>query len=148
MITILKAFQSLLSGNPFAFSAALHVCETDGLATDAACINGLGPKEKQAALVLYLCTQLAAHNGELLSELCSPSQLASDAACFTEFPDSVLDSIEVALACQSAVAAGAPTDCNDIDVLREAIKCMKDLNQKQLRAIEIYLRCQLNEFVT
>lgn len=145
---ILNAFKSLLRGDSFAFSSTLAItdpCDIRIQEADVACINLLSPQEKKAALIYYLCLWLAAEVG---SGECDVDTIAQNAKCLAQESYAELDSMEVLIACQSASSAGASVDCGDINALQEAIKCIKLLDPKVLRAAEIYYRCQLREQIS
>lgn len=129
---------------PFAFMGIVDPCSQDELVSDAACLNLLSPQEKLAARVYFMCQQAAACGA---IGTCDLDQTAIDAACF-KFPPALRDSIMVALECEAASNAGASVDCDDVNALREAIKCLKLHDPELLHAMEIYLKCKLNSCIT
>jgi hypothetical protein len=103
-------------------------------------LNNFSSKEKQAALVFYLFRRKNPDTTTL-----NVTTLMSQSKCLECAPsESMLQTFEVWIAKQAATDAGASLGTFSASDLKAAMKCLLCLSFHELRAMEIFLRCQLD----
>lgn len=116
-------------------------CNQSTLTAATGCLSCLSKKEKQALLVLYLYRQ----KNPASAAAVPVSTLLAQAACLACAPsDSSIDDMEVYIQRQAALDSGLVEPTFSASVAIKNVVGMKALSFKQLRAMEILLRCQLS----
>jgi hypothetical protein len=112
--------------------------------SNAPCFDCHGELQKQAVMVYLLSVTLAALQGVTPQ---TPNALrAAVQLIAASRPENVCDQMDVAVAYNGAMAAGAAqvTQGQSVAVITNAAKQFRNMSLTDLRAIEIFLRCQLN----
>lgn len=105
-------------------------------------LSAIGPQERDAAIVWYLW-QLYQTNGGT-SDL---DTLLSAGEVFVQESPTMLHAMEVEIAYQAALAAGASVTGTLAEAV-EGIKCLKNTDPQMLRALKVMLECQMNNAVS
>jgi len=113
-------------------------CDGGVLNTEAACFAKLSKTERDAAIVWYLWQ--AAIEGGFSSDI---EDLLEAGACFAVEPPNELHAMEVVIAGNAAVAAGASVEVTIAEVV-EGIKCLKHASPQKIYALKVLLLCKLN----
>jgi len=121
---------------------AVDPCSVDSMVDGSVCIDNLSDREKLAADVFYLCQEVAACS----SADCTIDGLEEDAKCLKHLSNEKLSSILVYSDLVAAQSAGADLD-GSMDELQNGIKCLKLLDDTQLMAMQVVLRCRLQNCV-
>jgi hypothetical protein len=119
-------------------------CDVQSLETAAGQFNALTAHEKRAAMVLYLYHQ---KNPSLVASQVPAADLLNSAKCIACNASlinngSMLDAFLVAIERQEAIDAGAAEPTATFNGVRALTIGLNALSDSQLRAIEIWLRCQ------
>lgn len=136
-VTEMKKLLSILGWlNPFNYLFWVVDCTETTLNANSTCFQQLAEKERDAAIVWYLW-QLYQTNGGT-SDL---DTLLQNAGCFINESPEMLHAMEVNIAYQAALAAGASVT-GTLDEAVAGIACLKHLSPLKLRALKTALQCQ------
>lgn len=125
--------------------AAVQKCDINTMITGSKCFACLSQIENQAAIVYFLMQRFAQLNGTAQQ---SVNQLRSQVQQFSiSSVDLLADNLDVFVAQQGAIAASVPgASSQTIAQIRAAIKGFANTSLSELRAMEVLLRCRLNQF--
>lgn len=121
-------------------------CDLNTLLANGKCFQCFGELENQAIVVYFLNQLLAKKQGVTAP---TPNSLRQTAECIAcSRPETVADNLDSAVAQAGAVAAGVTGAATQtIAQIRAGATPFKNMTLTELRAIEIYLRCNLNAFL-
>lgn len=121
-------------------------CDLNTVNKAAKCYACFSELESQAAMVYFLNQTLATLQGVTPQ---TPVQLRQAAACIVcNRPEAVADDFDVAVAQAGAVVAGVPNAGTITTAqVKAAANPFRNMSLTELRAIELVLRCNLNQFL-
>ncbi len=122
--------------NPFTYVFHVVDCTEATLNASSTCFQQLAEKERDAAIVWYLWQLYQTNEGT--SDL---DTLLQNAGCFINESPTMLHAMEVTIAYQAALAAGASVTGTLAEAV-DGIACLKHLSQSQLYALKVALECQ------
>ena len=124
---------------------AVQTCDFTTLNKAAACFDCMSVLEKQAALVFFLNRRLGVLNGAGPQ---TPNALRSQTTAFIRGSvDPLTDAMDALIAQKGAVAAGdAAAGTLTMAQIRAQINAFAHMSYQELRAMELLLRCNLNQF--
>lgn len=111
-------------------------CTEATLNASATCFQQLAEKERDAAIVFYLW-KLAQTNGYTSNF----DTLLKNAGCFINESPTMLHAMEVTIAYQAALAAGASVTGTLAETV-DGIACLKHLSPLKLMALKVALECE------
>lgn len=125
--------------------AAVQKCDLSSLLQAGKCFACFSTLQNQAAIVYFLSQRFAKLNGTAVP---TPGALrASVQALKASSINATADNLDAAVAQAGAVAAGVPgASTQTIAQIGAAILPFANMSLTDLRAIEVLLRCQLNQF--
>lgn len=124
---------------------AAVACDLNSLLKNGRCFQCFGELENQAIVVYFLNQLLAKKQGVTTPTPNSLRQTVECIACTR--PETVADNLDSAVAQAGAIAAGvAGASTQTIAQIRAGANPFKNMSLSELRAMEIYLRCNLNSF--
>lgn len=116
-------------------------CDLPDLIEDSKCLNCLSKTEKQQAFVYYLAQTLNELGGTDVTDV---NALREAVKCWC-VGGPVLDSFEARVGINLAVNSGAFETTPTIAEVRAAIRCFCDIQGDELKAMQVYLLCNLLE---
>ncbi len=134
---MIKKLLSILQWlNPFNYLFWVVDCTEATLNASSTCFQQLSANEREAAIVWYLW-QLYQTNGGT-SDL---DTLLLTGTCFQKESPTMLHAMEVTIAANAAIAAGASVTGTLAEAV-EGIKCLKFVDPMTIQALKVWLECQ------
>jgi len=125
--------------------AVIQKCDFNSLNAAGRCYACLTERQNQAVIAYFLSTRLAQLSG---LPVISPNTLRTQAkAIFTGTVEQTADNLDAAVAQGGAIAAGVPgaATMTIAQIVKNSLM-FANMGVSEIRAIEILLRCQLNNF--
>ena len=123
----------------------MPTCDLPTLTAGASCFNCLSQTEKQAAKIQFLALALKQLGGADYTGVSGVTSLRNAVVCLNCEPEPVLDSFDVAVAQNLALAVGAPANLT-VAQIKDSTKLKANLDLKELHAMETLLRCSLKAY--
>lgn len=121
-------------------------CDLPTLTAGASCYNCLSETEKKAAEVQFLALALKQLGGTDYTGTTGANNLRNAVVCINCEPPPVLDSFDVVVAQNLALAVGASASLT-IAQIKDSTKLKANLDLKELHAMETLLRCSLTAYL-